>query len=107
MGTTFNSEEWDVTVVNFDPDMTDEVVAEDIVGEEPEDGYIYGVAELELTYTGDGSEDPWFDIELAYVTEDDDEIGRASCRERAWRAGLAGEEAHNQETMSTMGVRVI
>jgi len=74
MGTTFNSEEWDVTVVNFDPDMTDEVVAEDIVGEEPEDGYIYGVAELELTYTGDGSEDPWFDIELAYVTEDDDVI---------------------------------
>src|SRR5699024_9899742 len=74
MGTKFNSGEWDVTVVYFDPDMTDEVVAEDIVGEELEDGYMYGVAELELTYTGDGSEDLWFVIELAYVTEDDDVI---------------------------------
>ncbi len=74
IGTTFNSEEWDVTVVNFDPDMTDEVVAEDIVGEEPENGYAYGVAELELTYTGDDWEDPWFDIEVAYVTEEDDVI---------------------------------
>lgn len=72
LGTLLNGDQWDVTVQRFEPDMTDEVLAGDTLGKAPRDGYVYGIAELEVTYTGQGSYDPWFDVDVAYVTDDGD-----------------------------------
>lgn len=72
LGTLLNGDDWDVTVQSFEPDMTDEILAADTLADDPDDGFVYGLVELEVTYTGQGTDDPWFDVDVAYVTQDDE-----------------------------------
>lgn len=69
LGDTFTSRDWEVTVVSFNPDATDEVLAANQFNEDPESGNVYALAEVEVTYIGDDSGIPWIDVSVAYVTE--------------------------------------
>lgn len=70
LGSTISSEDWDVTITNFDRDATEEVLAANEGNEDPKEGNTYAVIDFEVTYTGDESATPWTDIDFAYVTED-------------------------------------
>lgn len=72
LGTLLNGDDWDVTVQSFEPDMTDEILSADTLAQSPDEGFVYGLVELEVTYTGQGTDDPWFDVDVAYVTQDDE-----------------------------------
>lgn len=74
LGTTFQGDDWDVTVKDFDPDVTDEVLDADSFSSDLTYGSTYALAELEVTYTGQGRDDPWFDVDVAYVTADNDNL---------------------------------
>lgn len=69
MGATISSSDWEVRLIDFQPDVTDEVLEVNQFNEEPEEGNVYAVAEVEATYIGDDSGTPWVDISVAYVTE--------------------------------------
>lgn len=69
LGSTISGKNWDVTIDSFDTDATEDVLAENPMNEEPDSGDTYGVAEATVSYTGDDSQDPLMDVQIAYVTE--------------------------------------
>lgn len=69
LGSTIRAGEWDVTVIGFERDATDEVLAANPFNDEPEEGHSYALVEAEATYTGDESGLPWLEISFAYVSE--------------------------------------
>ena len=67
LGDTGSLPTWDVTVAEPMHDMTDAALAENEFNDPPEDGRSFYGAVLEVTYTGEDSEDPWLALELAAV----------------------------------------
>ncbi|GAA3948445.1 DUF4352 domain-containing protein [Gordonia caeni] len=68
LGTTLSSGDWEVTLNSFDPDATREVLAANSFNDDPAAGNAYGLANITVTYTGDGSGST-FDLSFAYVSE--------------------------------------
>src|SRR5699024_7560735 len=68
LGTTVSGDEWDVTVVGFDAEADDEVLAANSFNEPAADGYTYAVAEVEVLYVGESSETPWVSVDVEYVS---------------------------------------
>lgn len=69
LGSTVSSPDWDVTIVNFDPQATDAVLAAHELNDPPGEGNVYAMAEVEFTYTGKSSADPVAETDIAYVTK--------------------------------------
>lgn len=69
LGETFSSRDWEITLISFNHDATDEVLSANALNDKPEAGHVYGLAEIEVTYIGDDSGIPWLDISVSYVTE--------------------------------------
>lgn len=69
IGSTISAADWDVTITSFEADATDAVLRANEFNDEPGEGNVYALVEVEATYTGDESEHPWLEISLAYVTE--------------------------------------
>lgn len=60
-GTEARVADWDVTVVGFNPDAADEVVAESTFNDPPAAGNVYVLIDLQGTYRGDDSSTLWAD----------------------------------------------
>lgn len=69
LGTTVSGDDWEVTVVEFNPAADDEVLAANMFNEAAAEGNTYVVAEVETTYVGEGSDDPSWAIDVEYVSE--------------------------------------
>jgi hypothetical protein len=60
-------DEWEVTVLGFEPDATEEVLAESDFALEPEPGQRLATVRVRATYVGEESGDPTFDLEYQLV----------------------------------------
>jgi len=67
---TRGAPEWEVTVGPATLNATDEVLAENRFNDAPEDGFQYALLKLTVTYVGETSATPWFDINVSYVGAD-------------------------------------
>lgn len=77
LGTTVSGDEWDVTVVEFNADADDEVLAANMFNEPAADGYTYVTAEVEVAYYGEESDDPSWSVSVEYVTDSGNVISTA------------------------------
>lgn len=59
---------WEITLGQPVLNATDVVLAENEFNEAPEDGFQYAVVPMTVTYLGSDSADPWFDINLEFVS---------------------------------------
>ncbi len=69
LGSTIRTDDWEVKVISFDADATEDVMKANPYNEEPTSGNIYALIEAEATYVGDESAHPWIDISFAFVTD--------------------------------------
>ncbi|MGH8791936.1 MAG: hypothetical protein ACRDXX_04735, partial [Stackebrandtia sp.] len=67
---TFAVGDWDVSLSKTDFDALDEILAENMFNEEPEDGYVFAMTEVAATYVGDESGTAWLDLSMSYVSAD-------------------------------------
>ncbi len=67
---TRGAPEWEVTVGPATLNATDAVLAENQFNDPPEDGFQYALLNLTVTYVGETSGTPWFDINISYVGAD-------------------------------------
>jgi len=75
LGTTITigapgSPEWEVTVGPSVLNADDEVLAANMFNEPAEDGQQYALLNLDVTYVGDTSATPYFDISVSYIGAD-------------------------------------
>ena len=67
VGTTVQMGDWDLAVVDVTRDATAQVLEENQFNEEPADDHQFVMFEVEATYAGDDSGDPWLDFSWAVV----------------------------------------
>lgn len=68
VGTTLTSGRWEVTLVSYKPNATQEVLSANRFNAAPPSGYQYGLAKYTVTYLGEGSSSV-YDLSFAYVTK--------------------------------------
>jgi hypothetical protein len=61
------TDEWELTVLEFEPDATDAVLAESEFSSEPGPGKRFATVRVRVTYLGEESGDPNFDLEFQLV----------------------------------------
>lgn len=69
LGTTVYGGDWEVTVVEFDSKADEKVLAANMFNESASAGNKYVVAEVDVTYVGEGSDDPSWAVDVEYVSE--------------------------------------
>lgn len=67
IGTSISNNDWKVTVDEFTPDATKQVLKANEFNDKPKDGNVYALVRLTLTYVGEESDDAT-SIGVAYVT---------------------------------------
>jgi len=68
LGSTVVGDEWEVTIVDFTADADEQVLAANMFNEPAAEGSTYVMAEVDVTYLGEGSSDPFL-LDIAYVTD--------------------------------------
>lgn len=69
LGSTVVGNEWEVTIVDFNADADEQVLAANMFNEPAAEGSKYVMAEVDVTYVGEGSDDPSWSLDVEYVTE--------------------------------------
>lgn len=69
MGEVVSNDQWEVTLNSFERDQDSAISAENSVNDPAPDGTSYALANLSLTYLGEGSTEPFMNTGFAYVTE--------------------------------------
>lgn len=64
----FGEDTWEITLGQPTLNATDAVLAANEFNEAPEAGFQYAVVPMTVTYLGSDSADPWFDINLEFVS---------------------------------------
>lgn len=59
--------DYEVTVIDYTPEATDVVLNENQFNEPPAEGYQFAIAQVSVTYTGDASGEPGFDLDFQSV----------------------------------------
>jgi hypothetical protein len=75
IGTTIEMGDWQLAVVDVTRDATDQVMAENEFNDPPADGYQFIMFEVDATYVGDDSGDPWLDFSWAIVGSEGNTFG--------------------------------
>ncbi|WP_143275785.1 hypothetical protein [Brevibacterium yomogidense] len=68
LGSTVTGDEWEITVVDFNAEADEEVLAGYDFNEPAAEGSKYVVAEVDVTYIGEGSSDPFL-LDISYLTD--------------------------------------
>lgn len=68
-GESVSSEEWTIKV-DEPHEATDEVLAENELNDEPEDGMEFWILPVEATYTGDDKGHAWLDLTFKFVSDE-------------------------------------
>lgn len=69
LGTEVAGKDWTVTINSFTPDATADVMAASPINSEPEAGMVYGLLNVSLAYTGEGSSSVLL-VPFSFVTTD-------------------------------------
>lgn len=75
LGTTVTGDEWEVTVVDFNADANEDVLAANMFNEPAAEGNKYVVATVDVTFLGEASDDPSWSLDVEYVTESGNVVG--------------------------------
>lgn len=62
VGTAATVGDYEVTVVGFEPDATEAVLAHNMFNDEPADGFVYSLIRLSVVYNGDDTGQAWLDL---------------------------------------------
>jgi len=73
-------DEWDMTIEEWIPDATEEILDHDTSNDAPDAGTVLTLVTISGTYEGTGSSLPWLDIGVGYVGSDQLRRTDTSCR---------------------------